>query len=162
MFSDAVLSCSFLSAHVGIVAVNLKLDPNTVTDCNFDLDLDHDVTFVSDDGSEVSACRKRLSDSSGVFGAMFGGSFAESGMGRVPLPGAGSADVVRLLVHHLYGCRWCGVFEKVEDVGNLLDLLALSDRFLLPELNKAVAKEIVNRWDNFLHFIIFAICFYIS
>ncbi len=154
LFSDAVLSSCVLAGHVGVVAPNLKLSSPEVGECVFQEetsiaeDGDDVVVFVLDDGTELPARRSRLSDGSGVFSAMFGGSFAESGRRRVPLPGSGGAAPVRLLLHHLYGCRWCPAFslrDGPDASAVLLDLVALSDRFLLPELNRSAAQEVVRR-----------------
>ncbi len=154
LFSHAVLSCGVLAAHVGVVAPNLKLEEDAEPGgCLFRQEEEEQeeeeegdvVVFVLDDGSELPARRSLLSSASGVFGAMFGGSFAESSRRRVPLPGAGGrGGAALLLLHHLYGCRRCPRWEAAAP-GPLLELVTLSDRFLLPELNRAAAREVVRR-----------------
>ena len=48
------------------------------------------------------------------------------------------------LIHYLYGCRWCD-YLKNSSPKALLELIILTDKYLLPDFNQSVSYEIVRR-----------------
>lgn len=146
-FSEAVLSISNLAGHIGVVAPNLTLNSSNVTrskSCCYQMSENEfkDVELVGDDGG-VRVNRGRVCASSEVFAVMLDGSFAEAQKNSVSLPKT-SKDALLALVHYLYGCRRCPGLSDLR-VTVLLELVSLSDKYLLKELNRQVWQEIVER-----------------
>ena len=75
---------------------------------------------------------------------MFSGSFSESGQSSVPLPHT-SSPALTSLIHYLYNCNLCPQFSNLS-VQTLLELVTLSDKYLLPDLNLAVSHCIIRRF----------------
>ena len=71
------------------------------------------------------------------------GPFAESEQSEVRIPMT-SHGALSMLVHYLYGCRWCSSFDDLP-VKTLLELVGLSDQYLLNDFNQSVSHEIVHR-----------------
>ena len=145
LFTDAVVSISCLSSHLGIVAPNLKLDETERNSrCLFKTEnSETDLTLELDDGSHFEANREKICSGSSVFEAMLTGQFVESGQSVVKLPKT-SRGALEYLCHYLYGCRWCSSFEGI-DVAVLLELVSLADKYLLTEFNRMATREIVER-----------------
>jgi hypothetical protein len=146
LFTDAVLSIHTIACHVGVVAPNLKLEEKVIGKCLFkeEAEDEKDLTLTLDDGTTFKANRSLVTSGSGVFEAMLGGSFAESAQSTVRLPMT-SLGAVTLLVHYLYGCRWCEAFADV-GMETLLELVLTTDKYLLPEFNSSVSQEVVQRF----------------
>lgn len=100
-------------------------------------------TFIVDTGEQLKVNKDLISKASPVFEAMLGGSFVESGQNTVKISKT-SAKALELLVHYLYGCRFCPAFEELP-VGALMELASLADKYLLDEFNKRIGHEIVRR-----------------
>jgi len=143
VFSHAVLSLSRLAGYLGVVSPDLTLGEDFTSNICCYNNSDHNVALVLDDESRITANKQHLSDSSSVFSAMLSGQFAESGQAEVRIQSS-SLPAITCLVHFLYGCRWCGVFVDL-GVDILLELVSLTDRFLLKDLNMAVSHEIIRR-----------------
>ena len=92
-----------------------------------------DVTLVCDDGTELQASRQLLAASCPVFAAMLGGQWGEADRARIPLPETNTAALTRLQ-HHLYGCPASCLATTSLPAPDLLQLVKLADRFLLPDL----------------------------
>jgi len=147
LFGDAVLACKTLAGHVGVVAPKLKLEVKDVDQCLYqapDGKGQNCVIFQLDDKTTLAADKEKLSSGSDFFAAMFaGGHFSESGQASVRLANAGRGSLT-LVMHRLHGCRWCSAFAKATSE-DLLDLVALTDQYLLSELNLEAAEEVVRR-----------------
>ena len=145
IFADAVHSLSNLSGHLGIVAPNLTIEESALSCvCEFDENEDpKDLKIKADDGKFIAVNRDKLSNASGVFEAMLSGQFAESSQNEIQLPMTGFSAIV-CLVHHLYGCQWCPVISNMS-VQVLLELIAVTDKYLLVDFNRVVSAEIVRR-----------------
>jgi len=93
------------------------------------------VTFSLDDGGLVKADKLALSECSEVFGSMLYGSFKESKQQVVSLRDVSRPSLVLLLLY----CRsFAGEQEfsvAKPDVVDVLELLLVSDRFLISDLN---------------------------
>ena len=87
--------------------------------------------------------RDVLSKSSSVFDAMLNRDFAESTKPEILIKMA-SKSAVLALFHHLYGCRNCDFLENL-DVDTLIELVSLSDKFLLPDLNRVISSRVVRQ-----------------
>lgn len=99
-----------------------------------------------EDGS-IAVDRNVLSAECDVFYAMLCGGFSESRQERVLIRDA-SYKAVEYVVHYLHSCRPCLcptlVFAS-SSVNLLLEVLALADKFLLPQLKDIVAQKIMER-----------------
>jgi len=165
MFSHAVLSLRLLAERLNLEsAIDLAdeqksiVEPyvNVVDDeeiqqpnapaaghCYYDLtEFNYDFELVMDDGIGVEANRRVLSKANSVFEAMLEGRFIESSDREVHLPGANSTSV-RILVHYLYGCQNCRVVSDNSDIDAWLDLLPLTDRYLLLDLNRELCRKVM-------------------
>ena len=143
-FFDAVLSVSVLGAHLGVVAPSLKLEAKREGVCIFEQSLQSkDLTLVLDDKSTIAANRATLIAESPVFAAMLDGRFSEAEADSINIPFVGHMSLV-LLLHYLYGCRWCPIFADMP-VSVLLEMVSLTDQYLLPDFNESVCHEIVQR-----------------
>lgn len=146
LFTDAVYSLSVLSGHVGIVSPNLKLFDYKATSnrCRYSShSAKKNLAIKVDDGRSLMVNRHVLTEASGVFEAMLAGQFAESNQSEVQLPMT-SYFALTCLIHHLYGCRWCPTIYGMP-VKILLELAALTDKYLLTEFNRSISYEIVRR-----------------
>lgn len=128
---------------------------------------DKNLALKFDDGSMILANKNTIVDASNVFAAMLVGRFSEATQNEVCLPNTSSSAMLRI-VHYLYGCRrWAGkdgccryepglirapstmllptniASQYVDDIEMLLDLVPLSDKYLLTELNVLVSRMIV-------------------
>jgi len=122
-----------------------------------------------DDGSKVMINKEVIVAASNVFEAMLLGDFSEANQNEVRLPNTSAFAMLRI-VHYLYGCRrWAGkdgccryepglvrgssiilqpssiVSQYEDDLETLLDLVPLSDKYLLTELNLFVSRMIVTQ-----------------
>ena len=110
--------------------------------------LDHDVTFVMDDGSHVTGSRSLLSATSTVFTAMLEGSYKESDQTEIPIKHA-DTKAFQLLIKHLHGCDIQIALETahIENTFEvLLETLALSDRYMLESLEAEITKYICTKY----------------
>jgi hypothetical protein len=145
LFSQAVLSVSHLAAHLGVVSPSLTLPEQITGECHRSSSTAEDnLTLVLDDGSSLAANKEILCNSCPVFAAMFSGSFSESGQSSIPLPHT-SSPALSCLLHYLYTCNLCKQFSSLA-VTTLLELVSLSDKYLLPDLNLAVSHCIIRRF----------------
>ena len=120
-----------------------------------------------DDGSAIRVNKDILVAASNVFEAMLLGRFSEANQNAVHLPKTSSSAMLRI-VHYLYGCRrWAGsdgccryspglsgssddriqssgIISQYEDnIEMLLDLVPLSDKYLLTDLNIIASRMII-------------------
>ena len=121
------------------------------------------LSLMFDDGSTVALNKETIVQANSVFEAMLVGRFTEASQAEVKLPKTSRSSMLRI-VHYLYGCRrWAGeegccreqgpeeansstVNESYEDdLDMLLDLVPLSDKYLLTELNRIVCRMIVKQ-----------------
>ncbi|CAH1403126.1 unnamed protein product [Nezara viridula] len=96
------------------------------------------VLFTLDDGSTVSANKESLSHSCPVFEAMFRGGFKESLQSSVRLSDI-SADCLSHLTKVLHEYCSCAL---PKDLSVLLEMISVSDRFLLPDLTVKVLSVV--------------------
>jgi len=142
LMRDSVHSLSVVAGHLGIVSPNLTIVDTQTTTCNRSkAGHTDDLTLVLDDGSELTANRDLVSTASPVFQAMLEGGFKEASRSRVEIP-LTSRAALNCIIHNLYSCSWCAEFEELS-VTETLELLALSDKFLLQELNVRVSHQII-------------------
>ncbi|CAB4062649.1 unnamed protein product [Lepeophtheirus salmonis] len=145
-FSHSVMSLNVLASHLGVINPNLtmaKMRRNLKNICKFKPGVG--VIFVLDDGSEVHADRSVLTSSSQVFEAMLVGAFVESGKEKIKLP-LTSKHALECLIHRLYGCDWkCPQFKESMRVEVLLELLMVSDKYLMEDFSIEVSREIIRR-----------------
>ncbi|XP_040564552.1 uncharacterized protein [Lepeophtheirus salmonis] len=145
-FSHSVMSLNVLASHLGVINPNLtmaKMRRNLKNICKFKPGVG--VIFVLDDGSEVHADRSVLTSSSQVFEAMLVGAFVESGKEKIKLP-LTSKHALECLIHRLYGCDWkCPQFKENMRVEVLLELLMVSDKYLMEDFSIEVSREIIRR-----------------
>ena len=120
-----------------------------------------------EDGSKIMVNKDVIVAASNVFEAMLLGRFSEASQNEVSLPKTSASAMLRI-VHYLYGCRrWAGkdgccryspgligtsisftmpssiVSQYEDDLEMLLDLVPMSDKYLLTELNVFVSRMIV-------------------
>ncbi|XP_070571981.1 armadillo repeat-containing protein 5-like [Ptychodera flava] len=112
-----------------------------------------DIQFAVADGPKIKANREQIASSSTVFAAMLSGSYVESKQSVVTINEV-THQAFSFIVHHLYGCRLetCAVMQELLDTIEELELeiLALSDRFMLPTLLELLHDVIIVRYFNFL------------
>ncbi len=84
-----------------------------------------------------------LSKESCVFEAMFCRDFAESNQAGISIKLA-SKSAILALFHYLYGCRNCHLLQHL-DVGTLVELVSLSDKFLVSDFNRTISGRIVRQ-----------------
>ena len=106
-------------------------------------DQEDDLILVCDDGTEVSCNKAVICGASSVFAAMLDGSFTESDKARVALPNTSSQSLT-CLVHFLYTCSpdTCPQFSNLE-ADTLLELVTLSDKYLLSDLNLSTCHSVL-------------------
>ncbi|XP_023235840.1 armadillo repeat-containing protein 5-like [Centruroides sculpturatus] len=125
--------------------------------CRYAVDGDgYDVKFVLDDGGSVGARRSQLVQKSSFFQIMLQGSFAESAQESIKLPEV-SERALEVIFHYLYDCKNMCFKLTSAATSVLLELMVVSDRLLLKELESRVVEEIVvrlspeNVWNVYLH-----------
>jgi BTB/POZ domain len=141
----SVLSRSFQIAFTTPIPSKVPLFENyvpvAVEACNV-------VTFSLDDQSLVRADKCALSDTSEVFSSMLYGSFKESKEDVVRLKDVSRASLILLLVH----CKsYVGEHELSigkPDVVDVLELLLISDRYLILDLNVKLKDFIKLKYFN--------------
>lgn len=145
LFKDAVYSLSILSGHIGVVSPSLRIvDEATNKSCKYETsEVEKDTEMILDDGQIIGVNKNIMCESSGVFGAMLSGQFAESSQKQVKLQETGF-EALKCLVHYLYGCRWCSSISNMPPKV-LLELTSLTDKYLLSDFNQSVSCEIVKR-----------------
>ncbi len=145
LYEEAIYSLSILSGHVGIVAPDLTVtDEVNLNRCFYaQHTAPKDLKIVLDNGEHLEANKEALTQTSGVFEAMLSGQFAESSQAQVRIKETNHAPLLSL-VHYLYGCRKCPGIAPAS-AKDLLDLLALTDKYLLPDFNRAVSSEVLRR-----------------
>ena len=74
---------------------------------------------------------------------MLAGQFVESNQSEVKIQLTGF-QALTCLVHYLYGCRWCDHINEMPPKV-LLELVSLTDKYLLTDFNESVSHEIVRR-----------------
>jgi len=152
MFTQAVLSVSHLAAHLGVVSPSLTIPEMITGHCyREDSTVEDNISLVLDDGREVTANKEILSTSCPVFAAMFSGSFSESGQSSIPMPHI-SYSALSCLIHYLYSCLLCKHYSDLS-IPVLLELVSLSDQYLLPDLNQAVCHSIIKRFVSGPHLV---------
>jgi len=152
LFTQAVLSVSHLAGHLGVVSPSLTLPEMITGHCyREDSTAEDNITLVTDDGREVAANKEILSSACPVFAAMFSGSFSESGQSSIPIPHT-SFSAVSCLIHYLYSCLLCKHYSDLS-IPTLLELVSLSDQYLLPDLNQAVSHCIIKRFVSGPHLV---------
>lgn len=87
--------------------------------------------------------RAILSNESCVFEAMFSGDFAESNQSGISIKLTSKPAIVALF-HYLYGCRNCILLRHL-DVNTLVELVSLSDKFLVSDFNRTISGRIVRQ-----------------
>ncbi|GJQ79478.1 hypothetical protein Trydic_g16331 [Trypoxylus dichotomus] len=95
------------------------------------------VIFKLDDGDVVSADRDFLSDKSDYFNRLLSGSFKESEQSEITLQNISSKSLKLLL--RLLHCNIASLGIANLDLDTLLDLLEITERYLLIELNVYLA-----------------------
>ena len=129
---------------------------------------DKNLVFKFDDGSKIKANKDVIVASNNVFEAMLVGRFSEANQTEVCLPKTSASAMLRI-VHYLYGCRrWAGkdgccryspgllgssnfvepsniISQYEDDLEMLLDLVPLSDKYLLTDLSLLVNRMIVTQ-----------------
>jgi len=144
---DCVHSVSKVSAYLGVAvccdrSVEVETRPHV---CKRHVEgvADDDIVLLCDDGSEIACNKEVLCVASHVFSAMLSGSFNESEQTRVPLRHI-SAQAITCLVHYLYTCDpdTCPEFTNLS-ADTLLELVTLSDKYLLTELNLSTCHAII-------------------
>ena len=144
LFTQAVVSLAHLAKHLGVQAPKPLLECDSEECSSAEWKHEHDITLLLDSGDSVEASRSVLTNASPVFAAMLAGGFSESGFTEVPLP-LTSLPALNCLLHHLYGCPApCPNFRQLP-IPTLLELVSLSDKFLLADLNLAITSCIVRR-----------------
>ena len=106
--------------------------------------VDHDVTFVMDDGRHVTGSRTMLSATSTVFAAMLEGAYKESEQTEITIQ-HGHTEAFQLLIKHLHGCDIQTALESIQTdnpLDMLLEALALSDRYMIEALEAEISKYI--------------------
>ena len=146
LFSDCVYSISQLAAYLGVaVCCDHRTDP--VSGCSqcrrHETGQDDDLTLVCDDGVEVECNRSVICQASHVFAAMLTGTFTEADQTRVPIPHT-SSRALNCLIHFLYTCSpdTCPQYDDLP-ADTLLELVQLSDQYLLTDLNLSVCHTII-------------------
>jgi hypothetical protein len=141
---QAVTSLANLALHLGVAAPR-PLGPEDGESCSSPAwTHTDDLTLLLDSGDSLPVNRALLTAASSVFGAMLAGGFSESGRAEVALPQT-SLPAITCLVHHLYGCPApCPAFRTLP-LPALLEVVSLSDKFLLSDLNLGVTSCIVRR-----------------
>ena len=129
------------------------------------------LALIFDDGSRIMVNKKTIVSASNVFDAMLSGRFLEASQNEVSLPKTSASAMLRI-VHYLYGCRrWAGkdgccrysvhqedkffrtslkdsshpAKEYEDDLEMLLDLVPLSDKYLLTDISIIVCRMIVEQ-----------------
>ena len=122
-----------------------------------------------DDGSKIKANKEVIVEANNVFEAMLVGRFSEANQTEVLLPKTSASAMLRI-VHYLYGCRrWAGkdgccryspgligtstefvqpanvIAQYEDDLEMLLELVPLSDKYLLTDLSIFVNRMIVSQ-----------------
>jgi len=152
LFTQAVLSVSHLAGHLGVVSPSLTLPEMITGHCyREDSTAEDNIILVTDDGREVAANKEVLSSACPVFAAMFSGSFSESGQSSIPIPHT-SFSAISCLIHYLYSCLLCKHYSDLS-IPTLLELVSLSDQYLLPDLNQAVSHCIIKRFVSGPHLV---------
>jgi len=152
LLSQAVLSVSQLAAHLGVVSPSLTLPEEITGQCHREASTAQDnISLLTDDGGVVTANKEILCSSCPVFAAMFSGSFSESGLSSIPLPHT-SSSALSCLIHYLYSCILCKHYTNLS-IPTLLELVSLSDQYLLPDLNQAVSHCIIKRFVSGPHLV---------
>lgn len=141
----SVLSRSFQIAFTTPIPSKVPLFENYLPAA---VDPSNIVTFSLDDQSLVKADKYSLSDASEVFSSMLYGSFKESNEEVVRLRDVSQASLVLLLVY----CKsYVGELElsiAKPDVIDVLDLLLISDRYLILDLNVKLKDYIKLKYFN--------------
>ena len=146
--SHCVSSLSHLAAHLGVTVccsatLGQEQQEDTETCIYQDSELEQDLSLVCDDGTRVRVNKQIISDSCPVFSAMLTGSFTEAERETIRLPGT-SGPALTCLLHFLYGCQ-PGCCPQWRDLAGdtLLELVSLSDKYLLSELHLSVCHSII-------------------
>ena len=109
---------------------------------------DHDVTFVMDDGRQVTGSRTLLSATSSVFTAMLEGAYKESDQTEIVIQHA-NTEAFQLLIKHLHGCDIQTALDTIhieDTLDMLLQALALSDRYMLETLETELSRFICAKY----------------
>ena len=111
---------------------------------------DTDLYLVCDGCEEVACSRSRpvMSVASLMFAAMLTGSFTESDQEHA-LVAHTYVAALKCLVHYLYGCQpdTCPHYEQLT-ADMLLELVTLSDKYLLTEVNLSACHAILRHCGN--------------
>jgi len=142
-FEDAIYSLSILSGHIGVVSPNLALNQQSKSKtCLYQSHKgDKNLSIKVDDGQVIQVNKNVLTGASGVFEAMLAGQFLESNQKEVKIQFTGF-QALTSTIHYLYGCRWCDYFKDLSPKV-LLELVILTDKYLLTDFNESISHEIV-------------------
>ena len=148
-FTHCVYSLAHLAQHLGVsvccseVLSQRSGDQEEICRKKEAGEDEEDLTLLCDDGTRVKVNKQVISSACPVFAAMLSGSFTESERSSIILPHT-TGPALTCLVHYLYGCRPVSCPHWADLAGNtLLELVSLSDKYLLTDLNLSVCHDII-------------------
>lgn len=97
-----------------------------------------DMEFLLEKNTRLKAHRAKMAAVSEVFAAMLLGKFTESSLTEIPLLDV-DADAFDYMLHYVYGCNACQLILQAS-TEICIEVLKLSDRFLLNELRNKIAS----------------------
>ena len=153
VLAHCVLSLSHLAHHLGVTVccstASSQAAPLMGTEsgsCSYaESELEEDLGLLCEDGVRVRVNKQVISRSCPVFSAMLSGSFTEAERETIRLPGT-SGPALTSLTHFLYGCQpdLCPQLRLTSgQPETLLELVSLSDKYLLSQLNLSVCHSII-------------------
>nr|CAI5824758.1 unnamed protein product [Callosobruchus analis] len=139
--------CSMASNMLNIanpVDVALNLSPTRTIKDKYKVskDCEHIVTFKLDDGSVLQADRDFLSDRSDFFRSLLSGHFRESSEDEVRLTHVTKKSLGCLLQLLKTLDDKSETVDIKQDLETLLDVLVLSDRYLLPHIRESISNSV--------------------
>ena len=147
-FTHCVYSLAQLAAHLGVSVCCSEVVSDEAEhheECRWEQGGHQveDLSLLCDDGTAVKVNRQIISDACPVFAAMFSGSFTESERSTICLPHT-TGRALTCLLHFLYGCQ-PGCCPQWRDLAGdtLLELVSLSDKYLLSDLHLSVCHSII-------------------
>ena len=148
--AHCVLSLSHLADHLGVKvccssSLAGQLGGESLTCSYEESQLGQDLSLLCDDGTRLRVNKQVISSSCPVFSAMLSGSFTEAERETIRLPGT-SGPALTSLLHFLYGCQpgLCPQLRQSSgEPETLLELVSLSDKYLLSSLNLSVCHDII-------------------
>ncbi|XP_023930081.1 armadillo repeat-containing protein 5 [Lingula anatina] len=139
---------------------NSELDVIQSPECIYSSTLNqHNMRFMmTADQTVISAERSKVSGASETFTAMLEGHYSESGQDEIYISEA-SGSAFCYLLHFLHGCRsGCDVIAGNGAAGDTsvdvdLETLSLSDRYILPALQRHISTVIAQKHWNASHIV---------